>query len=118
MLVKSATIVILSVSALPTVIVPPIVTLPPTSRFPATTVFAFKFKFSDPLGSIVIPPVVLLKVFPAKTKLPVLTVVGFITVTLVPSVNVIPVKLVTSKVGAAKLTAPVSKFTVNKSPTL
>ena len=117
LLVKSATIVILSVSALPTVIVPPIVTLPPTSKLPATTVSAFKFSGSLPFGSMLMGPVLLLNVLPASTKLPVCTAVGLTMVTLVPSVNVIPVKLEISKLGAAKLTAPVSKFTLNKSPT-
>ena len=118
LLVKSATTLMLSVSASPIVIVPPIVTFPPTVKFPETVVSEFKLISSDPLGSNVILPVVLLKVLPERTKLPVCTLVGLMIVTLLPSVNVIPVKLVTSNVGPVKLTAPVSKFTLNKSPTL
>ena len=71
-----------------------------------------------PAGSNVIPPVVDPIVFPLIVILPVEICVGLTIVVLVPSVNVIPVKLVTSKFGVVKLTAPVLKFTENKSPTL
>ena len=89
---------------------------PDTVNCPVTDVGALRL--IEVVGSNINSPAIVLIVFPANTKLPLVMPVGFTVVVCVPSVKLIPVKLLTSNAGPVKLTAPVSKFTSNNLPTL
>ena len=101
LLLRSALIVILSVSWLPSVMLPSKSMLPLTFKFPVILV-------SPVVGEIITSPETVEIVFPDNTRFPVDTCVGSIIVVFGPFVKLIPVKELTSKLPPLNVTAPVS----------